>query len=381
MQKKIIVVLAILLAFVMVYLVIPSNSYLRKAIIHGNVNIDDYNIFENRIIAAGNPQPWPISKNFNRKIIPKSYNAFLAEFKTVAFIVIKNDSVLHESYFNNYNQNSLSNSFSAAKSIISLLVGIALDEGSIKSLDEPVYNYFPEYKNEQNNKLTIRQVLTMSSGLNWDEAYSSPFSLTTKAYYGNNLRKLIADLKVTDEPGKRFKYLSGNTQLLAFILEKATGKHVADYASEKLWRPLGACNDALWCLDEKDGMEKAYCCFNSNALDFARIGQLVLNKGRWNGKQVISEKYIEEATSPAKWIQDEWGSKPLDYYGYQWWITSHNGKKVVYARGILGQYIFVIPEEKLVIVRLGEKRSKLRTGNLPSDIYLWLNLGSYLAKK
>ena len=380
MRKKIIIITTVFIAVIVAFLLLPGNFYLRRAIIHGNVNVDDYKIFENRIIAAGNPQPWPISKKYNNRPIPKSYNAFLTEFKTVAFIVIKDDSVLHESYFNNYSQNSLSNSFSVAKSIISLLIGIAVDEGYIKNLDEPVCNYFPEFNNAQNSKLTIRQVLTMSSGLNWDEAYSSPFSLTTKAYYGNNLRKLIADLKVTDEPGKRFKYLSGNTQLLAFILEKATGKHLADYASEKLWKPMGACNDALWCLDEKDGMEKAYCCFNSNALDFARIGQLILNKGKWNGKQVISEKYIEEATSPAKWLENEWGAKPLDYYGYQWWITSHKGKKVVYARGILGQYIFVIPEDKLVIVRLGEKRCNLRTGNLPSDIYIWLNLGTTLSQ-
>jgi CubicO group peptidase (beta-lactamase class C family) len=378
--RKILLIIGIILFLVAGFLTLPTNSYLRKAIIHGNVNIDDYKIFENRVVKAGNYQPWKVSDNFNKKAIPGKFTGFLKTFETVAFVVIRDDSLLHESYYKSYSQNSLSNSFSVAKSIISLLVGVALDEGKIKSLDDPVCNYFPEYNNETNKQFTIRNLLTMSSGLNWDEAYSSPFSITTKAYYGSDIRKLLAGLKVTEEPGKRFKYLSCNTQLLAFIVENATGKHIADYASEKLWKPIGASSDALWCLDKEDGMEKAYCCFNTNALDFARIGQLILNKGKWNGKQIVSEKYIEESTSSANWLEDEWGKTSLDYYGYQWWITHHNGKKVVYARGILGQYIFIIPEEKLVFVRLGEKRCSLRTGNLPSDIYIWLNLGFYLAK-
>lgn len=379
MKKKIVFILAAIFLICIIILFLPVNTYLRKAIFYGNVNIDDYKIFENRVVQAGKPQPWLISKDFNRIEIPCEYKNILKELNTVAFLVIKDTAIVHESYYDGYNNFSYSNSFSVAKSLIGLLVGCALDDGSIISLGQPVNDFFPEYNSKPNNQLTIRHVLTMSSGLNWDEQYNSAFSITTRAYYGENLRELIASRKVVTTPGKQFKYLSGNTQLLAFILEKATGKSVSEYASEKIWKPIGASQNALWSLDTKDGMEKAYCCLHTNARDFARLGQLVLNKGKWNGKQLVSEKYIEELSSPANNLIDEWGRGPLKYYGYHWWITSFRNQKVVYARGILGQYILVIPEQNMVIVRLGEKRASVRTGNLPSDLFVYLNLAYMLA--
>lgn len=378
-KLKIAIPVAIIISII-IFLALPSNKYLRTALYYGNVNIDDYKIFSNRVIEADSIQPWKLASNYNKSQIGEPELSIAEDLKTVAFVVIKDSQIVHESYFRGYNSSSLSNSFSAAKSIVGLLIGCALDDGAIKSLDEPVANYIEVFKKESNNKLTIKQLLTMSSGLNWDEKYNSPFSFTTQAYYGDDIRKLVTGLTVVDEPGKQFKYLSSNSQLLALVIEKATGKRLANYASEKLWRPLGASSNALWCLDKPNGTEKAYCCFNTNARDFARIGQLVLNKGKWNGKQIVSEKYIEEMTTPASWLQDEWGNVPLQYYGYHWWIMSYKGKKVVYARGILGQYIFVIPSENMVVVRLGEKRCSLRTGNLPSDIYVWLNLAMKIVR-
>ena len=158
------------------------------------------------------------------------------------------------------------------------------------------------------------------------------------------------------------------------IIEKATKKKLANYASEKLWKPLGAKNDALWCLDKKDGTEKAYCCFNSNARDFARIGQLILNDGMYNDIQVVSKKYIDEATKAATHLSDENG-KVVDFYGYQFWIIDYLNYKIPYARGILGQYIFAIPGKNAVVVRLGHKRSDTRTKDkhVPDDIYLILD--------
>lgn len=369
--------LALLFMIAVVFLLLPSNRYLSKALLHGKVNINDYQIFNNRIVQAGETKQWTLSTSYNQKEIPENYRGILEDLETVAFLVIKDSTIVHESYYSGYNQSSLSNSFSIAKSIIGLLVGCAIDEGSIKNVDQRVSDFIPEFDNERGKELTIKHLLTMSSGLDWVEKYTSPFSVTTQAYYGNDLKKLLAQCRIVEPVGEKFKYLSANTQILAFVLEKATGKHLAEYASEKLWKPIGASMNALWSLDKVKGVEKAYCCFNSNARDFARIGQLVLNKGMWNGKQLVSQKYVEDMTAPASWLQDEWGRKALDYYGYHWWITSFQGKKVVYARGILGQYIFVIPKDQMVVVRLGEKRCSLRTGNLPSDIYVWLNL-SYL---
>jgi len=372
-MKKIFYAVIVIAVIAAIFVSFPPNRYILKAIIYLNADIDDYKIFSNRTVKSGIYQPWKLSDNFNKKQIPEKYKPILEDLKTVAFVVVKDSEIVHESYYRGYNEKSISNSFSVAKSIVSLLIGCALDDGLIKSLDEPVCNYIPEFKNPQNDKLTIKQVLTMSSGLNWDESYHSLFSVTTKSYYGSNIRELVSNLKVVEKPGEKFKYLSVNTILLALIIEKATGKKLSEYASEKLWTPLGASQDAIWSLDKENGEEKAYCCFNTGVCNFARIGQLILNKGNWNGIHLVSEKYIEEATSPAKWIKGENGNA-LDYYGYQFWMMSYRGHRVIYARGILGQYIFIIPYKNMVVVRLGEKRCSLKTGILPSDIYIWLNI-------
>jgi CubicO group peptidase (beta-lactamase class C family) len=147
---------------------------------------------------------------------------------------------------------------------------------------------------------------------------------------------------------------------------------VSEYASLKLWQPLGAQQNALWSLDKENGHEKAYCCFNATALDFAKIGQLILNKGKWNGQQLISEAYLQQATQPADHLKSESGSA-VDFYGYQFWIIQHKGMRIPYARGILGQYIFVIPQKNAVVVRLGKKRRTDRVGEHPSDVLLYLD--------
>jgi CubicO group peptidase (beta-lactamase class C family) len=348
-----------------------SPDYLKTALKYRTPDIDDYKIFENRTIKAGNYIPWEKASDYNKKEFSNETLNRLEEYDPVAFLIIQDNKIKYERYWKGYNENSLSNSFSMAKSIISLLIGIAVDEGKIQSLDQKVGDFIPEYKKSPNDVLTIRNLLSMSSGLDWDESYSSPFSVTTKAYYGDDLFSLIKDLKVVEKPGVKWKYLSGNTQVLAFVLKNATGMNVSDYASEKLWKPLGAKNDALWCLDKKDGMEKAYCCFNSNARDFARIGQMILDKGKFNDVEIISKKYIDQATKPVTDLVTDRG-QIVDFYGLQFWILQHKGYKIPFARGILGQYIFVIPEKNAVVVRLGHKRSDKRSfhAEIPDDVYL-----------
>ena len=373
-MKKILKIAGIiLLLLLVVFLAIPRNHYIIKALIYQKVNIDDYRIFENRTVTAELGEDWSLDSNYNKQTIDSGLRKAFERYNTVAYLVIKDSMILHEEYWDDYNDSSLSNSFSVAKSIISLLIGIAIDEGKIGSVDEPVCKYLPEFCSKGNNILTIRHLLTMSSGLNWDESYSSLFSMTTKSYYGKNIRQQVLSLKVVEKPGVSFKYLSCNTQLLALILEKATGKQVSEYASEKLWKPLGAMHDAQWCLDEKDGVEKAYCCFNTNARDFARFGQLILNKGEWHGKQIISEKYLDEATTPATYLKDEDGSV-LKKYGFQWWMMEYENQKVIYARGVNGQYIMVIPSKNMVVVRLGHHRSKELAGGHPKDMQDWLKI-------
>ena len=179
----------------------------------------------------------------------------------------------------------------------------------------------------------------------------------------------MLDLRVVNTPGVEFNYISSNTELLAFIVQKATGTTLSNYASQKLWKPIGAEMDVQWSLDHKDGDEKAYCCFYATARDFARIGKLFLNKGKWNGKQVVSEEYVNACITPAP-ISDN--GKPNTTYGFQWWLTDYRGMKIFYARGILGQYIFVIPDLNLVFVRLGHKRGEKDAGGQLLDVPVYL---------
>ena len=357
-----------------VFTAFPANTYLRKAIRYGTPKINHYRIFANRTVKAGNPQPWRISASYNRASIPEARMPYFEQLGTVAYLVIQDTAIVFEQYWDGYGAESLSNSFSAAKSIVSLLAGIARDEGKIASFDQPAALFYPPFATGNREQITIKDVLTMSAGLDWDEAYSTPFSITTKAYYGENIEPLIANMKPVEKSGVRFRYQSGVTELLSFIVANAAGTTLSEYASEKLWTPIGAEHDALWSLDRENGREKAYCCFNTNARDYARIGQLILNRGRWNNQQVVSEAFIDEATTPATWLKDGDTDRDVNFYGYQWWRLFRNGIEVIYARGILGQYIFVIPEKNLVVVRLGHKRSEIRTaGNYPEDIDVWLD--------
>jgi CubicO group peptidase (beta-lactamase class C family) len=356
--KKIWLGILITILLLNVALVILGKGYIYKALYYNLADIDDYKIFENRVIAkSAQPEEWPSSSSYNKKPLSSDFKNLLTETQSIAFLIIKNDSVYYEEYWDGYGRDSYSNSFSMAKSYIGTLVGIALKEGKIKSLDQPVGDYIPEYNEGENKKITIRHLLMMSGGLNWDEAYANPFSITTEAYYGTNLTKIVNRLKAVKPPGKIFEYKSGDTQVLSFVLQKATGLKVSNYAEEKLWGPLGATNKALWSLDEKDGNEKAYCCLSSNARNFARLGCLYLHSGNWQGTQILDSSYIKEALS-SHGLKNVDGQE-VNYYGYQTWlIPEYKGQNNFYFRGIMGQYVIVIPDKNIVMVRLGKKRGE-----------------------
>lgn len=364
--KKILLGILAFIVLINLVVVFSGNSYLYKALIYRYVGIDDYTIFHNRTIKAGTYVPIPEASLYNKTKLSSEFKKYLAETQTIAFLVLKNDSVYYEEYWDGYDANSLSNSFSAAKSIVSILTGIAIDEGKIKSVDQKVSDFIPEYKHGFNADLTVKHLLTMTASFDWDESYEGLFSKTTKAYYGRNLKKMLLDFEVVETPGKTFKYQSSNQLVLTYILEKATGVTLSEYASEKLWKPLGARNDALWSLDKNDGMEKAYCCFNSNARDFSRIGLLYLHNGVFNGTRIVSEEYVKKSLEPAG-VTDEDGNT-VDYYGYSWWLSDVDTVNYFYARGILGQYIIVVPDKNIVVVRLG----KIRKGHkgLPPHDYI-----------
>jgi CubicO group peptidase (beta-lactamase class C family) len=373
--KRFLLGLFITIALASSLAVITGHSHLFKGIsstyLLGRTGptIDEHALFESREVEVGKHQPWKISASYNKKF-DKNLLTEIEKFNPAAFLVIKQDEIVYEKYWDDYNENSLTNSFSVAKTFIALLIGVAFDEGKINSVDDPVSDYLPQYKN--NPELTIKHLLTMSSGINFDESYKSPFGHMAKAYYGSDLKGLNENYSVTEIPGKNWKYLGGNTIILSFILEKVTGTTIAEYMSQKVWQPIGAKNTALWSLDKKDGREKAYCCFYSNARDFARIGKLYLNGGKWNNQTIVTQKYIDDATCSAYYLKDKNGA-PVDFYGYQMWTSYYKDMDIFYARGIQGQFIIVIPEKEIVIVRLGHERGPNLDNYHPSDFYTYLD--------
>lgn len=369
--KKILI--AIPVAVIIAYLCLPF--YAKKALIYWFPTIDDLNIFEHATVHAPDScWEWAISDKYNSYKLSKEDSAYIDDMKTVSFLVIRNDSILYETYRGGWNDTLTSNLFSATKSIVGMLVGIAMDEGKIGSVDDKVMKYIPEYNRGRQKDITIRNLLTMSAGMDWDEAYASLFSVTTHGYYGNDLYKLIMGLDIVDTPGVQYSYRSGETQLLSFVLEAATGETISKYAEKKLWRPMMAGQDAFWLLDKKDGDEKSFCCFHTTARDAARFGRLMLNMGNWNGRQLVSREYMEEALAPASYLKDQWGKDPLTYYGYQTWIMNYNGERCPYFRGMLGQYIIAIPSKNAVVVRLGHKRSREYVKELTTDIIQYMEI-------
>ncbi len=302
----------------------------------------------------------PKTINFGDGEIP--FETFLENNKTVAFLIIQNDTIQYENYFYKYQESSIIPSFSMAKSVTSILIGCAIDDRFIKSVNEPITNYIPELKEKGFGKVTIEHVLQMTTGIKYNEGYFNPFGDVATFYYGRNLRRAISKMKLETVPGKKFKYASGNTQLLGLILERALkSKTVTEYLQEKIWSPIGMEYDASWSLDKrKEGLEKTFCCINARAKDFAKIGRLYLNKGKWNGKQIVSENWVEQSTKVDTSNGSAW------YYQYQWWLNTKKGDYM--AQGILGQYVYVNPSKNLIIVRLGKKTGKTNWWNTFIDL-------------
>ena len=357
----ILIVFALLLAG----LKFSGNGYLIKGLwacyLHGNnsATIDDAKYFDtHKIAAADTAWQWPLHSSYNKLPLPEKLQDVLKKTQSVAFLVIKNDSILNENYWDGYSDSSLSNSFSMAKSITTMLTEIAIQKGILKGWHQKVKDILPELKGAHAGELELWHLSTMSSGLEWDEAYKNPFAVTAKGYYGDDVVKLMMTLPIKDEPGKAFSYQSGNTQLLGMCIIKASGKSLSELASDWLWKPLQAQHDAKWHTDPQ-GTELCYCCFNSDARDFARFGRMMLHHGNWNGTQILDSSFVDMATKGAL----------APYYGYSFWLDETHGTKVFAQRGILGQYIISIPEYNTVVVRLG-RHCLPKKGVAPEDFHI-----------
>ena len=381
-KKKKILRLLITLVVVLTITYASLPYYARQALIHWMPVIDDLETFHRHTVHhnSNDVWRWPLSANYNRYQLEKNDAHYLDSLHTVSFLVIRRDSIVFESYRDGWNDTLTSNIYSATKTIVGLLAGIALDEGKIHSLDDPVSRYIPIYNKGKQADVTLRHLLTMSGGMAWDEAYASLFSVTTHGYYGNDLYELVTGLEVIDPPGVQYSYRSGETQLLAFVIEAATGQTLSEYAEEKLWKPMQAERDAYWLLDKKDGDEKAFCCFHTTARDVARFARLLLHRGNWHGRQLVSEAYMNELMRPASYLKDQWGKDTLSYYGFQTWIMDYHGMRCPYLRGMLGQYIIAIPQLDAIVVRLGRKRCDVYNREITTDITRYMDMAMKILK-
>jgi CubicO group peptidase (beta-lactamase class C family) len=358
MLKKISLSLLVLVLLIVGLSFTPQFAHLRNFAIWGKHTIHDYKTHPTRLVASGGaPQYWPLDSNFNKVVISDSLLKIMDSNDTHAFLVFQDGKLLYEKYWDGYTPKTLSGSFSAAKSMISLLIGIALDEGKIKSLEEPVGNYVPHFKEAGLEKVRIKDLLTMSSGTTYKESDKSYFSMNAYGYYGDDEEYMVNKMAFKEPAGVQWDYRSGDTQVLGLIVEKVFGQNISTLVSERFLKPMGAEEDALWLLDGDKKHEKAFCCFNGVARDYARFGELVLRNGNWKGKQIVSEKYVKEATTPASYLKDPTeNGNPVDFYGYQYWMVNEQGHDIVFQNGLFGQYVYVIRDKNAVVVRLGESK-------------------------
>ncbi len=289
--------------------------------------------------------------------------------ETVAFLVIKDDTIIFERYYDDFNQSSVSLSFSMAKSFFSILIGCAIDDGYIQSVDQPVTDFVPELTKNGYEKVTIKHLLQMNSVMDYVED-ENPFGVHARFYFTSNIEKELVKLKVIKEPSQPFIYKSGENALLGLILKRVLKtKTITEYMQERVWEPIGMEHDGAWCIDREgeDGLEKTWCCISATAKDFAKFGRLYLNGGNWNGKQVVSSSWVEESTRIDTTEGSAWN------YQYHWWLVSkENGDYM--ANGHLGQYLYINPKEQMIIVRLGKGEGDLNQED-------WIGILTSLAEK
>lgn len=371
-RLTIIVIGAILLALIMALMIYPP-EYVYRTLVWQGSDAFDWQKFPSHPLHASSPAyhfataPDPrVAELFGQLAGVKDWNTFLAANHTQAFIVIKDGTVVYENYFNNTHRDSIVTSFSAAKSFTSALIGIAIQEGYIKSADEPITTYLPELaqRDSRFNKITIHDLLLMSSGLAYKEfrplLFNSDDILTS--YYPDQRKITLENTYIIELPGQHFQYNKYHPQFLGMILERATGMSVTTYLQTRIWDKLGMEFDGSWSIDSNNSdFEKMETGVNARAIDFAKFGVLFLNGGRWQGNQVISEAWVKESTQPlltqdyANYYPEWFTTLPgQGYYKYMWWgMTRDHGLYDFTAYGNKGQFIYVSPEKNLVIVRNG----------------------------
>jgi len=357
------------------YIAYPA-EYVNRALRWMDSDVYDYQKFPERALEISG-SPFEFSLNLDEDRVRTQFEAisgmddfdsFLEKKHTQAFIVIQNDKILYEQYFNGASRDSIVTSFSTAKSFTSALIGIAISEGYIHSVDDPITDYLPELaeRDPAFANITIRNLLMMSSGIKYAEF---PFvnGDDAKTYYYPDLRQLaLNDTKIVGVPGEQFHYNNYHPLLLGMIIERATGTSVANYLQEKIWKPIGMEYPSSWSLDE-NGFEKMESGINARTIDFAKFGRLFLHNGNWNGVQVIPAEWVAESTQAdtsvdyANYYYDTFiFANGQGYYKYLWWGIQRDEPNYDFmALGNHGQFIYISPQKNLIIVRFGKSYGEI----------------------
>lgn len=301
----------------------------------------------NTITAGGSVYPLPQGKPMT---FPFDVDAYMTKQRSAGLIIVQDGKIRFERYALGYSKEGRWTSFSVAKSFTSTLVGAAIKDGYIKSLDDKVSTYIPDLKGSAYDDVSIEQLLTMTSGVKWNEDYSDPNS--DVALFAKQPVEPGVDITVSymrklpreAAPGVKWDYKTGETNLIGVLVSSATGKTVSQYLSEKIWKPFGMEQDAIWMLGET-GHEVSGCCISASLRDYARFGQFILNDGVAGGQKILPDGWLPKATTKQANI-----GNPERGYGYQWW-TNNDGSFA--AQGIFGQGIFIDPKRKLVIASNG----------------------------
>lgn len=334
--------------------------------------IKNYQWYTPKVQVKGENKDLPVGSKADSEISQEALNQivkYAEENNSLGLMVVHHGKIITEKYFRDWNENLAGDSESMAKSVLSLLIGIAIDEGKIHSENDQVATYIPEWQNDNRKRIKIKHLLEMSSGLRNSSSTISPFSDLAKMHLGFNAKDLVLGIPSEEEPRKKFSYNNVNSQILGLLLERATGKTYAQYLSEKLWQPLGASDANLWI--DNTGTARTYCCLFAKMRDWAKLGLLVLNKGQFNNNRIVSENWIGKMTTP---------SKNAKNYGYHIWMANSKifkrwrlsedfiDESMIFFDGRSKQRVFIFPKRDLVIVRVGDTSDKWKEDVIPNII-------------
>jgi CubicO group peptidase (beta-lactamase class C family) len=390
-RKRVLWVLAVLAVLILlttaVWMVIAGPETVGRILRYGDTKIDDYLHYPYREMSA-DPSPFALVESGNRaevKIdvpVPSGSTTDLDDLlegnDTIAFLILKNDRLVVERYYQGHAPSSISQSFSMAKSFTSILIGQAIDDGYIHSVDQPITDFIPELSDSGFSPVTIRHLLSMTSGSSYIEN-DNPFGIHVILNYTPTLEQKILEFRMRDEPGTVWRYKSGDNALLGLALSRAIApKTISEYTYERLWSPLGMEYRGLWSLDhDGGGLEKTWCCLSAAARDYLKLGRLYLNEGVWEGEQIVPADWVRESAQQGAVPEANWDSAfrriGVWNYGYQWWLVSRQDGSYL-ANGKDGQYLYINPAKDTVILRLGWSM-----GDLP--LSQWLILFNHLAEQ